>query len=119
MEREQFLKSAVQRIITECLRNLHDGKCLEYVAYRVEYCSTLCSQTMKSTYSFDAIKEVIETLCDMYLKIESVISIESIGITERNAVFIGVPGRPKFQISEEILIHLIDHGFKVQLSQKC
>ena len=55
MEREQFLKYAVQRIITEFLRHLHDGKCLEYVAHRVEYCSTLFSQPLNSTYSFDVI----------------------------------------------------------------
>ena len=84
MEREQFSKSAAQQIITECLRHLHNGKCLEYVPYRVEYCSTLCSQAMTSTYSFDAIKEVIDILCDV--KIESVISIESIGITKRNVL---------------------------------
>ena len=106
MEREQFSKSAAQQIITECLRHLHDGKCLEYVTYRAEYFSTLCSQAMTSTYSFDSIKEVIDILCDVYLKIESVISIESIGITKRNVEFSGARVRPKFDISEEILIHL-------------
>ena len=69
---------------------------------------------MNSTYSFDAIKEIIDILCDVYLKIDSVILIESIGNTERN-VFSAAPGRPKFDISEEILIQLIDHGFTVQL----
>lgn len=106
MEREQFSKSAVQQIITECLRYLHDGKCLEHVPYRMEYCSTLCSQAMTSTYSFDAIKEVIDILYDVYLKTESVISTESIGIAERNVEFSGARIRPKFDISEEILIHL-------------
>ena len=33
-------------------------------------------------------------------------------------MFSGAPGRPKFDISEEILIHLKDHGFKVQLIAK-
>ena len=80
MKREQFLKPAVKRIITECLRHLHGGKCLKYVAHRVEYCSTLCSQAMNSTYSFDAVKDVIEILSDMYLKIENVISIEFIEV---------------------------------------
>ena len=98
METEQFSKSAVQQIITECLQHLHDGKCLEYVPHRAEYCSTLCSQAMPSTYSFDAIKEVIDILCDVYLKIESVISIESIGITEKNVEFGGARVRPKFDI---------------------
>ena len=37
---------------------------------------------MNSTYSFDAIKEIIDILCDVYLKIDSVILIESIGNTE-------------------------------------
>ena len=116
MEREQFLKSAVQRIIIECLRHLHNGKCLEYVTYRVECCSNLCSQAMNSIYLFHAIKEVIEILRDVYLKRESVISDESIRITEitllqNYVVFSGAPGRPKFAISEEILIHLKDHGF--------
>ena len=114
MQREQFLKSVEQRIIAECLQHLHDGKCLEYVAHHVEWCSTLCSQAMNSTYSFDAIKEIIDILCDVYLKIDSVILIESIWNTERN-VFSGAPGRPKFDISEEILIQLIDHDIKVQL----
>ena len=82
MQREQFLKSVEQRIIAECLQHLHDGKCLEYVAHHVEWCSTLCSQAMNSTYSFDAIKEIIDILCDVYLKIDSVILIESIGNTE-------------------------------------
>lgn len=123
MEREQFLKSAVQRIIIECLRHLHNGKCLEYVTYRVECCSNLCSQAMNSIYPFHAIKEVIEILRDVYLKRESVISDESIRITEitllqNYVVFSGAPGRPKFAISEEILIHLKDHGFKVQLNAK-
>ena len=118
MEREQFLKSPMQRIITECLRHLHDGKCLEYVTYREECCSTLCSQAVNSTYSFDAIKEVIEILRDVYLKKESVISDESIRITEKNVEFSGAPGRPKFDISEEILIDLKDHDFKVQLIAK-
>ena len=99
MKREQLLKPAVKRIITECLRHLHGGKCLKYVAYRVEYCSTLCSQAMNSTYSFDAVKDVIEILSDMYLKIENV--------GNEGNVFNGAPGRPKFDISEEILIHLI------------
>ena len=69
MEREQFLKSVEQRIIAECLQHLRDGKCLQYVAYRVECCSTLCSQAMNSTYAFDAVKEIIDILCDVYLKI--------------------------------------------------
>ena len=30
-------------------------------------------------------------------------------------MFSGAPRRPKFDISEEILIQLIDHGIKVQL----
>ena len=71
---------------------------LEHVAYRVEYCSTLCCQATNSTYSFNAIKEAIEILCDMYRKIESVISIESKGSTERNVVFSGAPRRPRFDI---------------------
>ena len=81
----------------------------------MEYCSTLCSHAVNSTYSFGAIKEVIEVLCDVCQKIETVISTESIGITENNIVFSFVfcaTRKAKFDINVEILIHV----FKVQLT---
>ena len=67
---DQILPEKLKFMRCKLQTNKWETNALECIEF-VEYCSTLCSQVMNSTYFFDTIQEIIEALWDLYQIIET------------------------------------------------
>ena len=111
------LKNYVAGIINDCLRNLDEGKCLDYVSYRLEHSLAVLSQAnivAGGSCTDVATDELIHSLHEAYEILENM-NESSDRSTVPEKKFTGESGRPSYRITEDTLKFFADNGFSVPL----
>ena len=111
------LKNYVAGIINDCLRNLDEGKCLDYVSYCLEHSLAVLSQAnvvAGGCCTDVATDELIHSLHEAYEILENM-NESSDRSTVPEKKFTGESGRPSYRITEDTLKFFADNAFSVPL----
>ena len=104
-----YTKTAIE----ESLRNLEEGKNLDYISY---YLERVLLTVLQMEYASVASAEIITALGQLLLEghevLESLIYFECMEKEFESLVLVsGEAGQPSFEIGRDILLFYIDHGF--------
>lgn len=107
---ENNLIENIKKHISDCIRYLEEGRCQDFISYRIESCLAACVQTSNVVHSVNILNDVINLLSEAFVNLanpyKGAESLHAAGLS-----YSGMPGRPKFDIDEGTLVFFIEYGF--------
>ena len=108
----EYTKNALE----ECLRNVEEGKSLDYISYRFELILLTVMQIEYTNIgSFEFIAALGQLLLEVREVLESLLYCEHTKNDSRCLFLVsGEAGRPSFEIGYDVLLFFIEHGFNAR-----